>query len=100
MRDALEPLGWECVYANDFDASKQAIYGARFPDHEHFDGRNLWEVDAAELPRPVDLIAASFPCIDLSLAGNRRTVLRQYQVRLARQILAVQAEPVPHAVKR
>ena len=71
VREALEPLGWECVYANDFDPKKQAIYYARFTEHEDFDRRDLWDVDPAELPRPVDLIAASFPCIDLSLAGKR-----------------------------
>lgn len=71
VREALEPLGWRCVYANDFDKSKQEIYAARFPDHEEFDGRDLWKVDAADLLRPVDLVAASFPCIDLSLAGKR-----------------------------
>ncbi len=71
VRDALEPLGWECVYANDFDKTKQAIYRTRFPDHEEFDGRDLWDVDVDELPKPVDLVAASFPCIDLSLAGKR-----------------------------
>lgn len=71
VREALVPLGWECVYANDFDVSKQAIYAAKFPDHDGFDGRDIWKVEAAELPRPVDLIAASFPCIDLSLAGKR-----------------------------
>ena len=72
VREALEPLGWECVYANDFDPKKQAIYSVRHPDHEEFDSRDLWSVDPAKLPRPVDLIASSFPCIDLSLAGNRR----------------------------
>lgn len=71
VREALEPLGWSCVYANDFDPTKQAIYKIRFPDHEDLDGRDLWEVSAAELPQPVDLVAASFPCIDLSLAGKR-----------------------------
>lgn len=71
VREALEPLGWECVYANDFDPKKGAIYSARFEHCEDFDLRDLWDVDPAELPRPVDLIAASFPCIDLSLAGKR-----------------------------
>src|SRR5215217_4436110 len=72
VREALEPLGWQCIYANDFDDTKQAIYAVRFPDHEDFDGRNFFHVEVSELPKPVDLIAASFPCIDLSLAGNRR----------------------------
>lgn len=73
VREALEPLGWECVYANDFDPKKRAIYRARFPGEASadLDGRDLFDVDPAELPRPVDLVASSFPCIDLSLAGKR-----------------------------
>ncbi len=72
VRDALQPLGWECIYANDIDATKEAIYRCRYPDDAHFERRDVWEVEAATLPRPVDLVAASFPCIDLSLAGNRK----------------------------
>src|SRR3712207_1236802 len=73
VREALEPLGWECVYANDFDPKKQAIYRVRFPGEASadLDGRNLFDVNPDELPRPVDLVASSFPCIDLSLAGKR-----------------------------
>lgn len=74
VREAIEPLGWECVYANDFDPKKRAIYRARFPAEGSvdLDGRDLWDVNPDELPRPVDLVASSFPCIDLSVAGNRR----------------------------
>lgn len=78
VREAIEPLGWECVYANDFDPKKRAIYSARYPGCEHLDGRDLWDVDPADLPRPVDLIASSFPCIDLSLAGDRRGLAGQH----------------------
>lgn len=99
VREALEPLGWECVYANDFDATKRAIYAAKFPDDEDFDRRDLWQVDAAELPKPVDLIAASFPCIDLSLAGKRGGLAGAHSgafwafVRILRQLRAGQALP-------
>ena len=31
----------------------------------------LWEMDVGALAAPVDLVTASFPCTDLSLAGNR-----------------------------
>ena len=72
VRDALEPLGWECTYANDINPTKEAIYRRRYPESTHFDRRDVWELDARFLPLPVDLIAASFPCIDLSLAGNRK----------------------------
>src|SRR3712207_5083135 len=92
VREALEPLGWKCTYTNDFDKSKRAIYQTRFPEHENFDERNLWDVEAAELPKPVDLIAASFPCIDLSLAGKRGGLSGQHSgafwafVRILRQL--------------
>ncbi len=72
VRDALEPLGWQCIYANDIDATKEAIYRRRYPRDAHFQRADLWDVAVAALPRPVDLIAASFPCIDLSIAGNRK----------------------------
>jgi len=72
VRDALEPLGWQCIYANDIDATKEAIYRQRYPHDAHFQRADLWDVAVAALPCPVDLIAASFPCIDLSVAGNRK----------------------------
>lgn len=99
VREALEPLGWECVYANDFDEKKRAIYSTRFPDHEDLDGRDLWKVNPAELPRPVDLIAASFPCIDLSLAGKREGLAGQHSgafwafVRVLKALRASRNEP-------
>ena len=72
VRDALEPLGWRCIYANDINATKEAIYRRRYPHDRHFQRADLWDIAVAALPRPVDLIAASFPCIDLSVAGNRK----------------------------
>jgi DNA (cytosine-5)-methyltransferase 1 len=62
------------VYANDIDAKKRAIYDARFDGFDHFhleDVRNTAEVVARITTRPF-LATASFPCIDLSLAGHWR----------------------------
>ena len=60
--------GWECLFANDFDATKAASYVANW-------GTTCMKVgDVAalrteDLPGRADLAWASFPCQDLSLAG-------------------------------
>ena len=61
--------GWECLFANDFDSKKGAAY------RENWGGETLHIGDVglvttAQLPGRADLIWASFPCQDLSLAGN------------------------------
>lgn len=61
---------FDCVFANDFDAVKCAAYRLNYPD-EPLDGGDIWKLDAGQLPE-TDLAWASFPCQDLSLAGERR----------------------------
>ena len=71
VREAIEPLGWECVFANDIAPDKAEMYRDRFGDgHLIVDDINNLTLD--DLPGDLDLLTASFPCIDLSLAGNRR----------------------------
>lgn len=71
VREAIEPLGWECVFANDIAPEKARMYTGRFgSDHLVVDDIN--RVTLSDLPDDLDLLTASFPCIDLSLAGNRR----------------------------
>lgn len=69
VREAIEPLGWRCAFANDVSPSKAEMYRARFGSrHLVVDDVNHLAPDS--LPE-VELVTASFPCIDLSLAGNR-----------------------------
>lgn len=71
VREAIEPLGWNCVFANDIAPDKSRMYADRFgADHLLVDDINHLTID--DLPDGLDLLTASFPCIDLSLAGNRR----------------------------
>ena len=70
VREAIEPLGWECVFANDIARGKAEMYGARFGLRDFVVG-DIRGVTAQDLPAEIDLVTASFPCIDLSLAGNR-----------------------------
>ncbi len=70
VREAIEPLGWDCVFANDIAPEKAEMYAARF-GREHLLVRDIHELTLSDLPDDLDLLTASFPCIDLSLAGNR-----------------------------
>ena len=60
---------WKCVFANDFDHKKGKIYG------DNWGGGALQISDvsklaSSDLPKIADLVWASFPCQDLSLAGG------------------------------
>ena len=60
---------WECLFANDFSEKKAASYAANWGgDSLHVGDVALLE--SAQLPNQADLAWASFPCQDLSLAGN------------------------------
>lgn len=61
--------GWSCTFANDFDEMKANAYRANWGGaHLLVEDVNL--VTTADLPGQADLTWASFPCQDLSLAGN------------------------------
>lgn len=69
VRAALEPSGFQVVFANDIEPVKHKLYRANFDD-EHFRLGDVREITGADVP-DVHLATASFPCTDLSLAGNR-----------------------------
>ena len=71
VREAIEPLGWECVFANDIAPEKAEMYRARFGE-QHLRVADVNDLTLSDLPDSLDLLTAGFPCIDLSLAGNRR----------------------------
>ena len=61
--------GWKCLFANDIDPKKASSYA------ENWGGSKLKVGDVAglrtaDIPGRADLAWASFPCQDLSLAGN------------------------------
>lgn len=70
VRQALQPLGVEVVWANDIEKIKRASYAANH-DATHFQLGDVREVRGADLPPGIDLATSSFPCVDLSVAGNR-----------------------------
>ena len=74
VREGLAASGWECVYANDIASKKRDSYEARFGKADHFHLGDVGDTDAvvARIPGRPTLATASFPCIDLSLAGHYR----------------------------
>ena len=62
---------WRCMFANDFDQMKAAAYTANWSDADFRLG-DVASVKIADLQGKADLAWASFPCQDLSLAGDRR----------------------------
>lgn len=75
VRLGLESAGFDVVWSNDIEPDKQAMYAGHFRDRSERHSFRLGDVagvTGADLPTGLSLAWASFPCIDLSLAGWRR----------------------------
>ncbi|MBL8548577.1 MAG: DNA (cytosine-5-)-methyltransferase [Hyphomonadaceae bacterium] len=60
-----------CVFANDNASEKADAYRARFGEGAFRLG-DVWNLEPGDLPGRAALAWASFPCQDLSLAGERK----------------------------
>lgn len=70
VRMGLESAGWTVVYANDIAQKKYRMYQDFFPDsHDHYVVCDVFHIRPETVPTTT-LATCSFPCIDLSLAGN------------------------------
>ncbi len=70
VRLALDRVGVDVVWANDIEPIKQRVYEENFPG-AHFLLDDIRKVRGRDVPE-IDIATASFPCTDLSLAGNRK----------------------------
>jgi DNA (cytosine-5)-methyltransferase 1 len=61
---------WNVAFANDIDPKKYAMYAGYFGETPHYIVDDIFNLAPEQIPN-TDLATASFPCIDLSLAGNR-----------------------------
>lgn len=70
----LRKSGWECVYANDISEKKMEMYLDEFPAANYYHREDVWKTNEVvdRITAPALLATASFPCIDLSLAGQMR----------------------------
>lgn len=78
VRLGLESVGWNVVFANDWARTKFEMYSAYFKDaSKHYRVQDIFSICHTDVPNTL-LATASFPCIDLSLAGNLNGIRGQY----------------------
>lgn len=70
--EGLRPSGWRCVYANDIEERKRQMHFLRNGSADYYHLEDVAKTDeiVARIPGRAFLATASFPCIDLSLAGH------------------------------
>jgi DNA (cytosine-5)-methyltransferase 1 len=59
---------WDCLFANDFDFKKSAVYTENWGAGV-LKTKDVGKLEISDLPGQASLAWASFPCQDLSLAG-------------------------------
>ena len=72
VREGLNKSNWNCVWANDISIDKKDTYIENFGDNDFWLG-DIWDIvdNTNIVPNDVFLYTASFPCTDLSVAGNQ-----------------------------
>ncbi|MUM95585.1 DNA (cytosine-5-)-methyltransferase [Escherichia coli] len=72
VREGLSASGWVCAFANDISHEKMLTYISNYGEDNFYLG-DIWDLVKNEMIIPNDafLYTASFPCTDLSVAGNR-----------------------------
>ncbi len=74
VRMGLETQGWQITYANDISLKKYELYKGFYPDaNHHYVVDDIFNLDPTTIPATL-LATCSFPCVNLSLAGNMRGI--------------------------
>ncbi|MCA8917319.1 MAG: DNA cytosine methyltransferase [Planctomycetes bacterium] len=60
---------WRCTFANEFDVKKSVIYQKNWKGGNTLKVADVRTLAPQDVPGEADLVWASFPCQDLSLAG-------------------------------
>jgi DNA (cytosine-5)-methyltransferase 1 len=61
---------WQCIFANDFSIKKATSYRDNYNNAPELVIDDVWKIETSAITGKPTLAWASFPCQDLSLAGN------------------------------
>jgi DNA (cytosine-5)-methyltransferase 1 len=61
---------WNCTFANEWCEKKASTYRSYFGETPELRVKDIRQLKTSDLPGQPDLVWASFPCQDLSLAGS------------------------------
>lgn len=95
VTEAVSPF-FDVVWANDISPKKADVY-RRNHGPEHFHLGSVEDVCGRDLPR-ADLAWASFPCQDLSLAGNQKGIQGRRSGMVWEWLRAIEEMPEPPPV--
>lgn len=98
VRAGLERCGVRTVFANDIDEAKAALYRANWGGESLVVG-DIRDICGEQIP-DIEVATASFPCVDLSLAGARAGLAGEHSGLIHHfiRILAEMGDRAPHAV--
>jgi len=65
---------WNCIFANDISRMKGEIYNKNFSNESNLLIEDIRQIKAIDIQNNPILAWASFPCQDLSLAGNGKGI--------------------------
>jgi len=69
-RMGLERAGWRVIFANDIDPLKKDMHAGHWGEDPTYLLGSVFDLNPQDIPS-AEMAWASFPCVDLSLAGNR-----------------------------
>ena len=87
FRRGLEPLGWQCVWANEIDPYACQVYQQDFGNKELVEG-DIRSIDTSTIPE-FDMLVGGFPCQDISIAGKREGIREENRSGLFFEIIRV-----------
>jgi DNA (cytosine-5)-methyltransferase 1 len=92
FRQALDPLGGQCVFASEIDKFAQKAYTALYGD-DHLHG-DITQVDEKDVPNH-DVLVGGFPCQAFSVAGKRLGFADETRGTLFFEIIRIMREKKP-----
>jgi len=96
IRLGFEKIGFETIFATDFDKNCKTTYDKNFKEPKLF-LEDVWKIDIKSLPN-FDIFVGGFPCQSFSIAGKRKGFNDKERGNLFFRIVDILKEKRPQVV--